>query len=71
MNQNNFKEDFPAQQETRPAAPGPQVAAEVVSRDFISQFYQDKVCGVYQGREKEAQAIEAKINRAVAAGRVR
>ena len=43
---------------------------EAVSRSFINQFYNDKNRGKYKGREAEAKAITAKIDAAVAAGRV-
>jgi hypothetical protein len=48
----------------------PQNQVEPVARSFINQFYQDKTKGRYRGKEKEAEAIEAKINAALAAGKV-
>lgn len=61
---------------TPPSGPGSPPAnlnpqgPETVTRSFINQFYQDKVRGKYKGREKEADAIEAKINAATQAGRI-
>ncbi|MGD0624262.1 MAG: hypothetical protein ABSB32_06025 [Thermodesulfobacteriota bacterium] len=43
---------------------------EPIRASFIKQFYQDKIRGKYKGREDEAKKIEAKINSAVASGRV-
>jgi hypothetical protein len=43
---------------------------EAVSRSEINQFYSEKARGKYRGREKEADAIEAKIHAAMAAGMV-
>jgi hypothetical protein len=41
-----------------------------LTRSYIKQFYHDKARGKYRGREKEADAIEAKIHAAMAAGMV-
>ena len=61
---------------TPPSGPGSAPAnlnaqgPEAVTRSFINQFYQEKTRGRYKGREEEVAKIEAKINAAVAAGRV-
>jgi len=67
----------PAKFVTPPSGPSqgapvvtPQGQVEPVSRSYINQFYQDKAKGRYRGKEKEAESIEAKINAALAAGKV-
>ncbi len=53
-----------------PAAATAPAQVEAVSRSEINQFYSEKARGKYRGREKEADAIEAKIHAAMAAGMV-
>lgn len=43
---------------------------EVISRDYINKFYDDLSKGRYRGRASEADAIEARIDKAVMEGRV-
>lgn len=44
---------------------------EVISRKDIKEYYADVAKGKYKGREKEAEAIEARINAAMMSGNVR
>jgi hypothetical protein len=53
-----------------PPAPNPG-STGAVTRGFIRQFYADRAKGRYRGKEKEAEAIEARINAAIQAGQVR
>jgi hypothetical protein len=48
----------------------PRQAEEGVKRSFIKEFYQAVTRGRYRGREKEKEAIQARIDRAIAAGKV-
>lgn len=41
-----------------------------VTRSFIKAFYDNLSRGKYRGREKEKEAIQARIDRAIAAGKV-
>lgn len=50
-----------------PADTGPRY----VSQAEVVKFYDDQRRGVYRGREQEAVAIEAGINKAIAEGRIR
>jgi hypothetical protein len=43
---------------------------EKISRAYIDKFYSDLTKGKYKGRHSEAEAIEAKIEKAVVEGRV-
>lgn len=64
----NMLRDFKANPTVGGAHPGggsPRTSpqGEVISRQFIKTFYAEKAKGYYRLREKEAQAIEARINR--------
>lgn len=52
------------------AAPTAAPAAQLISEKFIADFYRDLQRGKYQGREAEADRIEAAIHQAAAEGRV-
>lgn len=54
-----------------PPPSGSSDGKEIVSRDFIAQFYNNRAKGLYRGREKEEHAIEQKINQAIRENRVR
>jgi len=45
-------------------------SVEAVPRSFIQKFAQDVATGKYRGREKEVEAIQAKIDAAVSAGKI-
>jgi hypothetical protein len=51
-------------------APQQKAAGEQISRAYIDKFYDDVTRGRYRGRQKEADAIEAAIDKAVMEGRV-
>jgi len=46
------------------------VPGDPVARSFIHEFARDLSRGKYKGREKEAEAIQAKIDAATAAGKI-
>ena len=48
----------------------PGASLEAVPRSFIRKFSQDVATGKYRGREKEVEAIQAKIDAAVSAGKI-
>jgi hypothetical protein len=50
-------------------APQQKAAGEQISRAYIDKFYDDVTRGRYRGRQKEADAIEAAIDKAVMEGR--
>lgn len=54
-----------------PTPSGAPDGGEIISRAQISQFYKNRVDGVYRGREKEAEALEQRIFAAEKAGRIR
>jgi len=51
-------------------APKTDKVPERISRAYIDKFYSDLTKGKYKGRHSEAEAIEAKIEKAVVEGRV-
>ncbi len=51
--------------------PNPAVNERQWTRADISKFYEDKIRGVYNGREEEARAIEMDIHSAAGEGRIR
>ena len=53
------------------AAPTATDNKPVITQAQIKAFYDDVARGLYRGRQQEAQQIEAKINAAIAEGRVR
>lgn len=69
----NLIKDFQASQGAplrTPASPRP--AEEGVTRSYIKQFYSDVIRGRYRrpGGEQERASIQARIDRAIATGRV-
>ena len=67
----NLVKDFRLSQGLPPSTPvGSRQVAEGVTRSFIRQFSQDVIRGRYRGREKERMVIQAKIDNAIAAGKV-
>ena len=53
------------------AAPTATDNKPVITQAQIKAFYDDVAKGLYRGRPQEMQQIEAKINAAIAEGRVR
>ncbi len=53
------------------AAPSGPAAKQILSAKFVEKFYNDMAKGKYNGREAEAQRIEAEINQAAGEGRIR
>lgn len=51
-------------------APQQKAVGEHITRAYIDKFYDDVTRGRYRGRQKEADAIEAAIDKAVMEGRV-
>ena len=47
-----------------------QAKVKLIRGSEIQQFYQEQIKGKWKGREKEAEAREAEINKAIAEGRV-
>jgi len=53
------------------AAPSGPATKQILSAKFVEKFYNDMAKGKYNGREAEAQRIEAEINQAAGEGRIR
>jgi hypothetical protein len=67
----NLIKDFRASQGAPSKTPSrPHGQVEPITRNFIKQFYQEKIRGKYKGREELAKQIQAKIDAAVASGKV-
>jgi hypothetical protein len=62
-----FQNNFPNAVRPSPAA---NQEPEPITRSFIRQFATDITRGKYRDREAEMNAIQAKINRALIAGKI-